>query len=75
MVLDNVSEKEAFRATDLMNNRPRKCLGYKTPFEVFAKMTGKDYFLNASSSSDRDLCSMTRESENEFCWVFFQDIF
>jgi hypothetical protein len=43
MALDNVSEKEAFRATDLMNNRPRKCLGYKTPFEVFAKMTGKDY--------------------------------
>jgi IS30 family transposase len=39
---DNVSEKEAFRATDLMNNRPRKCLGYKTPFEVFAKMTGED---------------------------------
>jgi hypothetical protein len=35
MALDNVSEKEAFRATDLMNNRPRKCLGYKTPFEVF----------------------------------------
>jgi IS30 family transposase len=39
MALDNVSEKEVFRATDLMNNRPRKCLGYKTPFEVFAKMT------------------------------------
>ncbi|CAC9571293.1 hypothetical protein [uncultured Gammaproteobacteria bacterium] len=48
MALDNVSEKEAFRATDLMNNRPRKCLGYKTPFKVFAKMTGKDYFLNGS---------------------------
>jgi hypothetical protein len=35
--LDKVSEKEAFRATDLMNNRPRKRLGYKTPFEVFAQ--------------------------------------
>jgi hypothetical protein len=45
MALDSVSEKEAFRATDLMNNRPRKCLGYKTPFKVFAKMTGKDYFV------------------------------
>jgi hypothetical protein len=43
-----VSEKEAFRGADLMNNRPRKCLGYKTPFEVFAKITGKDYFLNGS---------------------------
>ncbi|VVH50874.1 hypothetical protein BPUTSESOX_1076 [uncultured Gammaproteobacteria bacterium] len=30
--------------------------------------------LCTSSSSDRDLCSITRESENEFCWVFFQDI-
>ncbi|CAC9508989.1 Mobile element protein [uncultured Gammaproteobacteria bacterium] len=31
---------------DFGNNRPRKCLGYKTPFEVFAELTGKDYFLN-----------------------------
>ena len=47
--LDNVSEKEAFRAIDLKNNRLRKCLGCKmTPFEVFAKRTGKDYFLNGS---------------------------
>jgi len=23
-------------------------LGLKTPFEVFAQMTGKDYFLNQS---------------------------
>jgi hypothetical protein len=23
---------------------------------------------------DRDLCSITRESANEFCWIFFQDI-
>ncbi|CAC9465737.1 hypothetical protein BSPLISOX_1050 [uncultured Gammaproteobacteria bacterium] len=30
--------------------------------------------LCTSSSSDRDLCSMTRASANEFCWVFFQDI-
>jgi IS30 family transposase len=32
MALDEVSEKEAFRVTDLMNNRPK----FKTPFEVFA---------------------------------------
>jgi IS30 family transposase len=43
--LPKVNEKEVFKATDLMNNRPRKCLGYKTPFEVFAELTGKDYFL------------------------------
>ena len=46
MALDKVNEKEAFKATDLMNNRPRKCLGYKTLFEVFAGLTGKGYFLN-----------------------------
>jgi hypothetical protein len=33
-----------------MNNRPRKCLGYKTPFEVFAKMTGKTQCLSGVSS-------------------------
>jgi IS30 family transposase len=48
MVLDSVSEREAFRTTDLMNNKSRKCLGYKTLFEIFAKMIGKDYFLNES---------------------------
>ncbi|KAF3982107.1 MAG: IS30 family transposase [Methylococcales symbiont of Hymedesmia sp. n. MRB-2018] len=47
--LDGVSKKEVFIATDLINNRPRKCLGYKTPFEVFAQMTGKNYFLNEST--------------------------
>ena len=29
-------------ATDSLNSRPRKCLGYKTPFEVFFNMTGID---------------------------------
>jgi IS30 family transposase len=45
MKLDAVSKKEVLKATDLMNNRPRKCLGWKTPFEVFAKMTGKNHFV------------------------------
>ncbi len=40
-----ISKKEVLKATDLMNNRPRKCLGWKTPFEVFAKMTGKNHFV------------------------------
>ena len=48
MALDNVSQKEAFKVTDLMNNRLRKCLGWKIPFEVFAQLTGKDYFLNGN---------------------------
>ncbi len=44
MKLDNISENEVVRATNLMNNRPGKCLGHKTPFEVFAGMAGKDCF-------------------------------
>jgi IS30 family transposase len=48
MSLNDVSEKELTKATDLMNNRPMKCLGWKTLFKVFAQMTGKDYFLNQS---------------------------
>ena len=39
MPLDQVSNKEVFEATEAMNNRPRKCLGYKTPWEVFNELT------------------------------------
>ena len=28
--------------TDKLNSRPRKCLGYKTPYEVFFELTGID---------------------------------
>jgi len=28
-----------------MNNRLKKCLGWKTSFEVFAEMTGEDCFF------------------------------
>ena len=36
------------KATDLMNNRPRKCLGYKTPWEVFSRAMGIDHNINQS---------------------------
>jgi IS30 family transposase len=32
---NNVSHKELQVAVDKLNHRPRKCLGYRTPFEVF----------------------------------------
>ncbi|HET9433636.1 MAG TPA: IS30 family transposase [Chitinophagaceae bacterium] len=34
---DNISDNELQRVEDKINNRPRKCLGYKTPFEVLSK--------------------------------------
>jgi IS30 family transposase len=34
---DNISYHDLQRVTRKLNNRPRKCLGYKTPFEVFSK--------------------------------------
>ena len=33
--LAKVSEQELNQILDLMNQRPRKCLGWKTPFESF----------------------------------------
>ena len=37
--LDNVSLQETWEAIMKINNRPRKCLGYKTPVEDFNEMT------------------------------------
>ncbi|WP_067583357.1 IS30 family transposase [Endozoicomonas ascidiicola] len=42
MELNNVTEKEVIIAVDKLNNRPRKCLDYKTPYEAFKEFTGID---------------------------------
>ncbi len=42
MRLDKVSEQEVLSAVNEMNHRPRKCLGFKTPWEVFAELTQID---------------------------------
>lgn len=34
---DNITNHDLQRVVKKLNNRPRKCLGYKTPFEVFSK--------------------------------------
>ena len=34
---DSITEKELQDVAKKLNNRPRKCLGYRTPFEVFSK--------------------------------------
>ncbi len=35
-----ISESELAMVVDLLNNRPRKCLKYRTPFEVFNSVSG-----------------------------------
>ena len=35
MPLNNLRKEKVFKAVAEMNGRPRKCLGYKTPLEVF----------------------------------------
>ena len=35
MAFNTISETDIQRATHLLNHRPRKCLNYKTPHEVF----------------------------------------
>lgn len=42
MELIDVTIKEVFRAVDKLNSRPKKCLNYKTPYEVFEELTGVD---------------------------------
>ena len=42
MPLDKVSAKAVESAVKKLNNRPRKCLEYQTPYEVFLKLTGID---------------------------------
>lgn len=40
MELDKVSQKEVIEAVNKLNSRPRKCLDYQTPYEVFEEQTG-----------------------------------
>ena len=45
MELADVKVKEVLEAVDKLNSRPRKCLGYKTPYEAFQEQTGIDASL------------------------------
>ena len=45
MPLDKVTEAEVLAAANAMNHRPRKCLGYKTPWEVFTELTKINAFI------------------------------
>lgn len=40
MELVDVTMKQVIEAIDKLNSRPRKCLNFKTPYEVFEKLTG-----------------------------------
>lgn len=40
MELVDVTTKQVLEAVHKMNSRPKKCLDYQTPYEVFEKMTG-----------------------------------
>jgi transposase, IS30 family len=40
MELIDVTKKQVLGAVHKLNSRPRKCLGYKIPYEVFEELTG-----------------------------------
>ncbi len=42
MELVDVTTEKVFKAVHILNSRPRKCLGFKTPYEVFYERTGLD---------------------------------
>jgi hypothetical protein len=55
MSLVNVACNEVKIAVNKLNSRPRKCLGFKTPYQVFFERTGIDarhccYLLIANST-------------------------
>lgn len=38
--LNDIEVVEVLDAIDKLNSRPRKCLGYRTPYETFEELTG-----------------------------------
>lgn len=42
MELHDIAVKKVVEAIDKLNSRPRKCLDYKTPYEVFEELSGID---------------------------------
>ena len=40
MELIDIPVSDVFNAVDKLNSRPRKCLGFRTPYEVFENLTG-----------------------------------
>jgi IS30 family transposase len=48
--LDNVTNEEVAAAVEAMNQRPRKCLGFQTPCEVFTQWTQPQSTLSTSGA-------------------------
>mgnify|MGYP000010564822 FL=1 len=42
MELLDITVQQVVSAVDKLNSRPRKCLNFKTPYEVFEELTGLD---------------------------------
>ncbi len=40
MELIDVTKKQALDAVHKLNSRPKKCLGFKIPYEAFEELTG-----------------------------------
>jgi transposase, IS30 family len=40
MSLLDVTTQQVVEAVHKLNNRPRKCLGFKTPYEMFRELSG-----------------------------------
>lgn len=38
----DVTTQQVLEAVHKLNNRPRKCLGFKTPYEVFRELSSMD---------------------------------
>lgn len=58
MELVDISTHQVYSAIHKLNSRPRKCLGFKTPYQVFEQLTGlnmKSLFIDVLAVTG-DLC-------------------
>ncbi len=55
MSLLEITKQQVFDAVDKLNNRPRKCLEYKTPYEVFEEMTGTDSYKHLTLPTNKEV--------------------
>ena len=58
---NKLTDRQVLEIMDKLNNRPRKCLGYKTPNQVFFGMAPRRFEWN----SPGNLCQITRKIRNE----------
>jgi len=68
--LKEVSMGDEVMIMDKLNSRPRKCLDFRTPYEVFFEhqpVALTTYFFNAQAKNPIDAVAIKKWSKNDCC--------